>query len=61
MLIGFKPDEVSIYLDEIEMARNDIIIGIYNKAISKNGGYAGLVGLEILEQNKNTKKELTLK
>jgi len=61
MLVGFKPDDITIIIDGIETKRNDVIIGIYNKAISRSGGYAGLVGLELLEQNKNDKSILTLK
>lgn len=52
MLIGFKPDEIVIILDGIETKRKDVIIGIYNKIVAKNGGYEGLVGLEMLENRK---------
>lgn len=52
MLIGFKPDEIQVNFDGVETKRENVIIGIYNKELSKNGGYAGLVGLEILEYGK---------
>ena len=50
MLIGFKPDKVSIEFDGIEFDTCEVIIGIYNKAISRNGAYSSLVGLDLLER-----------
>ena len=47
ILIGFKPDYIKVY-DEEEYIRNDVIIGIYNGKLTKNGMYSGLIGLGIL-------------
>lgn len=55
MLIGFKPDEVTIKFDGIDTNIQDVIIGIYNKVISKSGGYSGLVGLDLLERREALK------
>jgi stage II sporulation protein GA (sporulation sigma-E factor processing peptidase) len=53
LLVGIKPDLVRIY-DEKTYYRDDILIGIYDGKISKNGIYKGLIGLEVLEgENKN--------
>lgn len=49
LLIGFKPDYISIYNDvEEEKIMKDVMIGICNSKISKNGSYSGLIGLELL-------------
>ena len=53
MLIGFKPDGVSISFDGVEIEAGDVIIGIYNKEISRNGNYSSLVGLDLLERRGN--------
>lgn len=50
MLLGFKPDFVEVDFDEIHRSLENIIIGIYDKNITKNQEYAGLVGLDILEE-----------
>ena len=47
ILIGFKPDYIKVY-DEEEYIRNDVIIGIYNGKLTRNGMYSGLIGLGIL-------------
>lgn len=49
MLVGFRPDEVTINFDGTSINIKDVIIGIYNSAICRNGLYSGLVGLELLE------------
>lgn len=50
MIIGFRPDKVTIRFDGSEIEKQNVIVGIYNKAISKNGAYSGLMGLELIEQ-----------
>lgn len=52
MLLGFKPDFVEVEIDNISKQIENVIIGIYEKSITKNQSYAGLVGLDILEEGK---------
>ncbi len=49
MLIGFKPDylEIDSESDEKKGIYN-VIVGIYNKALSKNNSYRALVGPDLL-------------
>lgn len=55
MMIGFKPDYIKIFVEEDEeKIINNVIIGIYNKHLSKNGRYQGLVGLELLDCEKES-------
>ncbi len=47
MLIGIRPEYVKIKYNENQIITKKVIIGIYDKKISKN--YSALIGLEILE------------
>ena len=44
VLIGFKPDYIKIYSDE-EIIKKDVIVGIYDGALSKTNLYTSLIGL----------------
>lgn len=48
VLLGFKPDYIKIYNDEIIFRRN-VIVGIYKGKLSKTDLYTSLIGLNILE------------
>ena len=48
MLIGIKPEEVTVINDENEIKINNVIIGIYNKSLTKRGEYIALIGIELL-------------
>ena len=50
LLLGFKADKVITYIDEEKEELKNIIIGIYNKKLSKKDKYNALLGLEILER-----------
>lgn len=48
MLIGIKPEEVTVINDENKNKINNVIIGIYNKSLTKRGEYRALIGIELL-------------
>lgn len=48
MLIGFKPDYVSIKVDEAEKIFRNVIIGIYNNILSEKEEYSALLCLELV-------------
>lgn len=50
LLLGFIADEVIIKIEDDEKKISKIIVGIYDKNLSKTGGYTGLIGLDILER-----------
>ncbi len=50
MLMGIKPQYIKINYNENKIITKNVIIGIYDKKISKN--YSALIGLEILEGGK---------
>lgn len=50
LLLGFIADEVIVTIEENEKKLTQIIVGIYDKYISKSGAYTGLIGLDIIER-----------
>lgn len=50
LLLGFVADKILIKTEENQKRLNQIIVGIYDKYISKTGSYTGLVGLDIIER-----------
>ena len=47
MLVGIKPDFIEIVEEQKIQKRNDIIIGIYEKSLTKDGRYRALMGIEV--------------
>ncbi len=45
MLIGFKPDRVAVGADA---SRSDVVIGIYNSRLTRDGRYQGLLAPELV-------------
>lgn len=48
MLLGIKPDFLVIQEEENEEIKDNIILGIYNKSLTKRGEYRALLGIELL-------------
>ncbi len=48
MLIGFRPDNVLIHIDNYNRDINEIIIAIYNQKLSKSGDYMALLHPDIV-------------
>ncbi len=48
MLVGIKAEEIIIEKDGEKLNRNNIIIGIYNKSLTKKGEYRALIGIDLL-------------
>ena len=47
MLLGIKPEYLKVIREEEQVSRN-VIIGIYNKSLTKKGEYRALMGMENL-------------
>lgn len=61
MLLGFKADLIEIK-DDYETRRiNDVIIGIYERKLSKKNQYSALIGLDLLEDWSDIKNEFPAK
>ena len=48
MLLGIKAEEVMIKKEEENKRKENIIIGIYDKSLTKRGEYRALVGIELM-------------
>jgi len=48
MLIGFKPDYIEIGEDEKKKGIKDVVVGIYNRTLSKNESYKALLSPELV-------------
>jgi stage II sporulation protein GA (sporulation sigma-E factor processing peptidase) len=48
LLIGFKPDYIEIGKEETKKGISDVIIGIYNRSLSKNQKYKALLSPELI-------------
>lgn len=49
ILLGVKMDEVQITYQDLKYEIKNVIIGIYNGSLSKNGKYSALVGVGIFK------------
>lgn len=49
LLIGFKADNIKIQYNENEQNLNNVIVGIYDKELSKSHQYTALIGLGLLD------------
>lgn len=48
MLLGVKADEIIIEKDDEKKVSKNVIIGIYDKSLTKRGEYRALIGLELI-------------
>jgi len=48
LLIGFRPDRVEIMREKDTITLSDVVIGIYNRSLSRNGDYQGLLNPELV-------------
>ena len=48
MLIGIKADYINIKYEERKEKKENIILGIYNKSLTKRGEYRALMGIELI-------------
>ena len=48
MLVGIKADSLKIIQDEQEKESKNVIVGIYNKSLTKRGEYRALIGIDLV-------------
>ena len=47
MLLGIKADGIEVDFEEEKKCSKDVIIGVYDKSLTKKGEYKALIGLEL--------------
>jgi stage II sporulation protein GA (sporulation sigma-E factor processing peptidase) len=50
LLVGFRPDGITIFDSERKIQLNNVIIAIYRKNLSKDGEYSALIHPEMLKE-----------
>ena len=48
MLLGIKADEIDIESEDENITKDNVIVGIYDKSLTKHGEYRALVGMNLL-------------
>lgn len=49
MLVGIKAEEIEVETEDEKKSSNNVIIGIYDKSLTKRGEYRALIGLELIQ------------
>ena len=47
MLIGIKPEKLEVINEQSEETKDNAVIGIYNKSLTKRGEYNALIGIDL--------------
>lgn len=47
MLLGIKPENLKVINEQTEEEKDNAIIGIYNKSLTKRGEYKALIGIDL--------------
>ena len=48
MLVGIKADEIEVETEDEKKSSNNVIIGIYDKSLTKRGEYRALIGIDLI-------------
>lgn len=48
MLVGIRADEIEIEIEDEKKISNNVIIGIYDKSLTKRGEYRALIGIDFI-------------
>ncbi len=48
MLIGIKAEKLKVMEEQGEKLLHNIIVGIYDKSLTKNGEYRALIGMWVI-------------
>ena len=48
MLLGIRADEIQLETEDEKKTSNNVIIGIYDKSLSKRGEYRALIGIDFI-------------
>jgi stage II sporulation protein GA (sporulation sigma-E factor processing peptidase) len=49
MLVGFKPDEITILTGDQKVRNSNVVVGIYSSRLSSKGAYHALVHPDLLQ------------
>ena len=49
MMIGIRVDKIKIRTEDIDIERDNVIVGVYDRSLTKDNRYNALIGLNLLE------------
>jgi stage II sporulation protein GA (sporulation sigma-E factor processing peptidase) len=49
MLIGFKPDEITVLTGDQKVRNSNVVVGIYGRRLSSRGTYHALLHPDLLQ------------
>ncbi len=58
MLLGLKANQITIYAEDEKIQTQDIIIGLYDKKLSRTGKYTSLIGISLIEGRKTENEHI---
>lgn len=53
LLVGIRADEIEVETEEEKKISNNVIIGIYDKSLTKRGEYRALIGIDFISWKEN--------
>ena len=53
MLVGFRPDKITVFTGDQQVCKNDVVIGIYNRRLSPQGSYRALLHPDLIQAAAN--------
>ena len=48
MLLGIRADEIVVETEDEQKTSNNVIVGIYDKSLTKRGEYRALLGINVI-------------
>ena len=48
MLLGIRIDEIEVFTEDENKTTKNVIIGIYDKSLTKRGEYRALIGIDLI-------------
>jgi stage II sporulation protein GA (sporulation sigma-E factor processing peptidase) len=49
MLVGFRPDKITVFTGDQQICKTDVVIGIYNRRLSPQGSYRALLHPDLIQ------------
>ena len=53
MLVGFRPDKITVFTGDQQFCKTDVVIGIYNRRLSPQGSYRALLHPDLIQAAAN--------
>ena len=58
MLVGIRAEEIEVENEDEKKKSNNVIVGIYDKSLTKRGEYRALIGIDIYQNGEQSNKKI---